>query len=52
MATSSGLSSGLISQTDFENGYRFITADINRKPIEALDNIAKSIQCIGIMVNN
>lgn len=42
-----GLSSGLLSQTDFENGYRFITADLSRKPSESVDNIAKSIQCIG-----
>ena len=42
-----GMSSGLLSQTDFENGYRFITADLSRKPSEAVDNIAKSIQCIG-----
>ena len=41
------MSSGLLSQTDFENGYRFITADLSRKPSEAVDNIAKSIQCIG-----
>ena len=37
------MSSGLLSQTDFENGYRFITADLSRKPSEAVD----SIQCIG-----
>ena len=42
-----GMSSGLLSQTDFENAYRFITADLSRKPSEAVDNIAKSIQCIG-----
>ena len=45
--SSIGMSSGLLSQTDFENGYRFITADLSRKPSEAVDNIAKSIQCIG-----
>ena len=39
------MSSGLLSQTDFENAYRFITADLSRKPSEAVDNIAKSIQC-------
>ena len=42
-----GLSSGLLSQTDFENGYRFITADLSRKPSEAIDNISKSVQVIG-----
>ena len=42
-----GMSSGLLSQSDFENGYRFITADLSRKPSEAVDNIAKSIQVIG-----
>ena len=42
-----GMSSGLISQSDFENGYRFITADLSRKASEAVDNIAKSVQVIG-----
>jgi hypothetical protein len=42
-----GLSSGLISQNDFENGYRFIVADISRCNSEAQDNIARSIQVIG-----
>ena len=42
-----GMSSGLLSQTDFENAYRFLTADLSRKPSEAVDNIAKSVQCIG-----
>ena len=42
-----GMSSGLLSQSDFENGYRFITADLSRKSSEAVDNIAKSIQVIG-----
>ena len=42
-----GLSSGLLSQTDFENGYRFITVDLSRKPSEAIDNISKSVQVIG-----
>ena len=42
-----GMSSGLLSQTDFENAYRFITADLSRKPSEAVDNISKSIQVIG-----
>jgi hypothetical protein len=42
-----GLSSGLISQNDFENGYRYIVADISRCNNEAQDNIARSIQVIG-----
>ena len=37
----------IVSKWDFENGYRFITADLSRKPSEAVDNIAKSIQVIG-----
>ena len=41
------MSSGLLSQSDFENGYRFITADLSRKASEAVDNIAKSVQVIG-----
>ena len=47
-----GLSSGLISQSDFENGYRFITADLSRKPSEAVDNVAKSIQVLGTNASN
>jgi hypothetical protein len=42
-----GMSSGLISQNDFENGYRFIVADLSRTPSEATDNVAKSIQVTG-----
>jgi hypothetical protein len=45
--SSIGLSSGLISQNDFENGYRFLVSDISRSPSEATDNVAKSIQIIG-----
>jgi hypothetical protein len=41
------MSSGLISQNDFENGYRFIVADLSRTPSEATDNVSKSIQVIG-----
>jgi hypothetical protein len=42
-----GMSSGLISQNDFENGYRFIVADLSRTPSEATDNVSKSIQVTG-----
>jgi hypothetical protein len=45
--SSIGMSSGLISQNDFENGYRFIVADLSRTPSEATDNVSKSIQVIG-----
>ena len=45
--SSLGLSSGLISQTDFEAGYKYIVVDLSRTPSEATDNIAKSIQVIG-----
>jgi hypothetical protein len=41
------MSSGLISQNDFENGYRFIVADLSRTPSEATDNVSKSISVIG-----
>jgi hypothetical protein len=45
--SSLGMSSGLISQNDFENGYRFIVADLSRTPSEATDNVSKSISVIG-----
>jgi hypothetical protein len=45
--SSLGMSSGLISQNDWENGYRFLLADISRTPSEATDNIMKSIQVVG-----
>jgi hypothetical protein len=44
--SSLGMSSGLISQNDFENGYRFIVADLSRTPSEGTDNISKSISVI------
>ena len=46
-STNGGSTIGMLSQTDFENAYRFITADLSRKPSEAVDNISKSIQVIG-----
>jgi hypothetical protein len=45
--SSLGMSSDLISQNDFENGYRFIVANLSRTPSEATDNVSKSIQVIG-----
>jgi hypothetical protein len=44
---SPGMSSGLISQLEYEAGYRFIVSDLSRTPSEASDNISKSIQIIG-----
>jgi hypothetical protein len=41
------LSCGLISQNDFENGYRFLVSDISRSASKATDNVSKSIQVIG-----
>jgi hypothetical protein len=41
-----GMSSGLISQNDFENGYRFIVADLSRTVNQSSDDISKSIQVI------
>jgi hypothetical protein len=45
--SSIGMSSGLISQSDWENGYRFLLADLCRNSSEAVDNVMKSIQFIG-----
>jgi hypothetical protein len=45
--SSIGLSSRLISQNDFENGYRFLVSDISRSASEATGNVAKSVQVIG-----
>jgi hypothetical protein len=42
-----GMSSGLISQLEYEAGYRFIVSDISRSPSEASDNVSKSVQVIG-----
>jgi hypothetical protein len=47
-----GMSSGLISQLEYESGYRFIVSDISRTPSEASDNISKSIQVIGTNSGN
>jgi hypothetical protein len=42
-----GMSSGLISANDFENGYRFIVADLSRTVSQSTDDISRSIQVIG-----
>jgi hypothetical protein len=42
-----GMSSGLISQLEYEAGYRFIVSDISRSPSKASDNVSKSVQVIG-----
>jgi hypothetical protein len=42
-----GMSSGLISQLEYEAGYRFIVSDLSRTPSEASDNVSKSVQVIG-----
>jgi hypothetical protein len=47
-----GMSSGLISQLEYESGYRFIVSDISRTPSEASDNVSKSIQVIGTNSGN
>jgi hypothetical protein len=41
------MSSGLISQLEYESGYRFIVSDLSRTPSEASDNVSKSTQVIG-----
>jgi hypothetical protein len=38
------MSSGLLSQTDYENGYGFIYVDLSRKTGQASDDISRSIQ--------
>ena len=45
--SSLGLTSGLLSQTDFEHAYRFIVSDLSRSPSEATDNVARSLQIVG-----
>jgi hypothetical protein len=41
------ISSGLLSQTDYENGYPFIYVNLERKASQANDDISRSIQIIG-----
>jgi hypothetical protein len=38
------MSSGLLSQTDYENGYGYIYVDLSRKTGQASDDISRSIQ--------
>ena len=45
--SSLGLTSGLLSQTDFEHSYRFLVSDLSRSPSEAVDNISRSLQIMG-----
>jgi hypothetical protein len=42
-----GLSSGMIGQSDYENGYGFIYVDLSRKTNQGSDDISRSIQVIG-----
>jgi hypothetical protein len=39
-----GLSSGLLSQNDWENGYRFCYVDLSKRMSQANDDISRSIQ--------
>ena len=39
-----GLSSGLLTQNDFENGYGFIFIDLSRRISQSNDNVSRSIQ--------
>ena len=41
-----GFSSGILSQSDWENGYRFIYVDLCRRLSQANDDISRSIQVI------
>lgn len=41
------LTSGLISQTEWEQGYGFVVVDLSRRVDQASDNISRSIQVIG-----
>ena len=43
---STGLSSGLIGQSDFENGYGFAYVDLSRKISPASDDVSRSVQLV------
>ena len=43
---STGLSSGLIGQSDFENGYGFAYVDLSRKISQASDDVSRSVQLV------
>lgn len=42
-----GMSSGILSQSDFENGYGYIYVDLSRKISQSSDDISRSIQVVG-----
>lgn len=42
-----GMSSGLLNQSDFENGYGYIYVDLSRKISQASDDISRSVQIVG-----
>jgi hypothetical protein len=39
-----GLSSGLLSQNDWENGYRYVYVDLSKRMSQANDDVSRSIQ--------
>ena len=43
---STGLSSGLIGQSDWENGYGWVYADLSRKVSQASDDVSRSYQVL------
>ena len=43
-----GLSSGILSQSDFENGYGFVYVDLSRNISQASDDTSRSIQVVGL----
>jgi len=45
--TALGLSSGILSQQDYESGYRFVYVDLSRKSSISQDDVSRSIQIIG-----
>ena len=42
-----GMSSGILSQSDFENGYGYVYVDLSRKISQASDDVSRSIQVVG-----
>ena len=42
-----GMSSGLLNQSDFENGYGYVYVDLSRKISQSSDDISRSIQIVG-----
>jgi hypothetical protein len=41
-----GMSSGIIGQSDFESGYGFVYVDLSRKQSQTSDDISRSIQAV------